>query len=109
MGTDVLVHEVIAPDLMRGRGGSNTEAMERVIEHHTIPEKAGEVFARANPRLAVYSHIIPVTAAADYLIPPTRKTYPGPLEIHSQPGCQPPEVKSVGCIGEQVTKQSATG
>jgi ribonuclease Z len=78
---DVLVHEVIAPDLMRGRGSSNSEAMERVIEHHTIPEKAGEVFARANPRLAVYSHIIPVTATAYDIIPPTRKTYSGPLEI----------------------------
>ena len=80
-GADVLVHEVIAPDLMRGRRGGNPEAMERVIEHHTTPEKAGEGFARARPRLAVYSHIIPVTAVADDLIPPTRKTYTGLLEI----------------------------
>ncbi|UCC17209.1 MAG: MBL fold metallo-hydrolase [Dehalococcoidales bacterium] len=92
---DVLVHEVIAPDLMRGRGGGNSEAMERVIEHHTIPEKAGEVFARANPRLAVYSHIIPVTATADDIIPQTRKTYSGPLEIG--------EDLMVINIGEEVT------
>ena len=96
-GADVLVHEVIAPDLMRGRGGGNSEAMERVIEHHTTPEKAGEVFARANPRLAVYSHIIPVTATADDLIPPTRKTYAGPLEIG--------EDLMVITIGEEVTVQ----
>ena len=81
MGSDVLIHEVIAPDLMRGRFGGSSEAMERVIEHHTVPEKTGEVFARANPRLAVYSHIIPVNATADDIIPLTRKTYSGPLEI----------------------------
>ncbi|MBN2075776.1 MAG: MBL fold metallo-hydrolase [Dehalococcoidales bacterium] len=96
-GTDVLIHEVIAPDLMRGRSGGNSEAMERVIEHHTIPEKAGEVFARANPRLAVYSHIIPVTATADDIIPPTRKTYSGPLETG--------EDLMVINIGEDVTVQ----
>ena len=99
-GADVLVHEVIAPDLMRGRSGGNSEAMERVIEHHTIPEKAGEVFARVSPRLAVYSHIIPVTATADDLIPPTRKTYSGPLEIG--------EDLMVITIGEDVTVQRSS-
>jgi ribonuclease Z len=71
--------------------------MERVIEHHTIPEKAGEVFAHASPRLAVYSHIIPVTATADDIIPPTRKTYSGPLEMG--------EDLMVIDIGDEVTVQ----
>ncbi|UCD08905.1 MAG: MBL fold metallo-hydrolase [Dehalococcoidales bacterium] len=100
-GADVLVHEVIAPDLMRGRSGGNSKALERVIEHHTIPEKAGEVFARANPRLAVYSHIIPVTATADDLVLPTRKTYSGPLEIG--------EDLMVINIGEEVTVRRFNG
>ena len=33
------------------------------------------------PKLAVYSHILPVTATANDLIPPTRQTYAGPLEV----------------------------
>jgi ribonuclease Z len=80
-GVDVIVHEVIAADLMRSRAGKNPESLEAVIAHHTTPEQAGEVFARINPRLAVYTHIIPVTATDKDVIPPTRQTYAGPLEM----------------------------
>ena len=80
-GADVIVHEVIAADLMRTRSGIKSASLEAVIAHHTTPEQAGEVFARINPRLAVYTHIIPVTATAEDIIPPTRKTYTGPLEL----------------------------
>jgi ribonuclease Z len=79
-GVDVLVHEVIAAELQRSRA-SDPERAERVIAHHTTPEQAGEVFTRVKPKLAVYSHIGPVTATANELIPPTRKTYSGPLEV----------------------------
>jgi ribonuclease Z len=37
------------------------------------------VFSRVKPKLAVYSHIVPWDA--DDLIPRTRKTYSGPLEV----------------------------
>jgi ribonuclease Z len=94
-GTDVLVYEVIVPDMLRVPGQENSEAMQRVIEHHTVPEKAGEVFMRVNPGLAVYSHIIPVTAAAEDIIPATRTTYSGPLEVG--------EDLMVISIGEDVT------
>jgi ribonuclease Z len=80
-GADVIVHEVIAADLMRSRSGRNPASIEPVIAHHTTPEQAGEVFTRVHPKLAVYTHIIPVTAAEKDLIPPTRKTYAGPLEM----------------------------
>lgn len=80
-GVDVIVHEVIAADLMRTRSGRNSASLEAVIAHHTTPEQAGEVFARIKPRLAVYTHIIPVTATAKDVIPPTRQTYAGPLEL----------------------------
>jgi ribonuclease Z len=39
------------------------------------------VFTRLQPKLAVYTHIIPVTATAKDVIPPTRRTYTGPLEV----------------------------
>ncbi len=79
--TDVLIYEAIVPDMMRGPDGKIHEGAQRVIDHHTVPEKAGELFTKVNPGLAVYSHIIPVTARAENLIPPTRKTYAGALEV----------------------------
>jgi ribonuclease Z len=39
------------------------------------------VFAQTKPKLAVYSHIVLPTATEQDLIPPTRKTYAGPLEL----------------------------
>jgi ribonuclease Z len=80
-GVDVIVHEVIAVDLMRMRPSSNPELLERVIGHHTPPEQAGELFTAIQPRLAVYSHVLPVTANARDLIPATRRTYGGRLEV----------------------------
>jgi ribonuclease Z len=72
-GVDLLVHEVVAPSIFHGPAS--------VIEHHTTAEQAGEVFARTKPRLAVYSHIVPPTATEQDLIPPTRKSYPGPVVV----------------------------
>jgi hypothetical protein len=37
--------------------------------------------ARTKPKLAVYSHIVLPNALEQDLIPPTRKTYSGPLEL----------------------------
>lgn len=95
--TDVLVHEVIAPELMRTRLPSYPEATERVIAHHTTPEQAGEIFTRVQPGLAVFTHIIPVYASAKDIIPPARKTYSGPLEAG--------EDLMVINIGDEITVQ----
>ncbi len=51
------------------------------IAHHVTPEQAGEVFSRTKPKLAVYSHIVLPLATEQDLIPPTRKTHSGPLEL----------------------------
>ena len=79
-GVDVLIHEVAAPDLVQ-RNGMRPERAKRIIAHHTTPEQAGTVFSRTKPRLAVYSHIVPPIATEQDLIPSTRKTYAGPLEV----------------------------
>ena len=79
-GVDVLVHEVAVPETFQ-RVGSPPERAKSIVAHHTTPEQAGEVFARTKPKLAVYSHIILPTATEQDLIPPTRKTYSGPLEL----------------------------
>ncbi len=82
-GTDVLIHEVVAVEAeKRGAAGNLTpEQVRRIIEHHTTPEDAGRIFAAVHPKLAVYSHIVPSMATAADLVPETRKTYAGPLEV----------------------------
>ena len=75
------MHEVIVADLMRARPGGVPEALERVINHHTTAEQAGTVFARVQPKLAVFTHIIPVTSTARDIVPLVRRSYSGPVEV----------------------------
>lgn len=82
---DVIVHEVIAapPALLE-----RSETARRIVGFHTLPEDAGRIFARVRPRLAVYSHVVLLTTDPAFpppsvteLIPRTRTTYDGPLEV----------------------------
>lgn len=79
-GVDVLVHEVASAESL-ARASRSPERMRGLLAHHTTPEQAGEIFSRIKPRLAVYSHIVHAAATEEDLIPPTRKTYAGPLEL----------------------------
>jgi ribonuclease Z len=79
-GVDLLVHEVASPESFK-RAGVDPERAKTIIAHHVTPEQAGEVFERTKPRLAVYSHIVLPTATAGDLVPGTRKSYRGPLEV----------------------------
>jgi ribonuclease Z len=84
-GVDLLIHEVAAtPPALLERSAT----ARRIIGFHTLPEDAGRIFARARPRLAVYSHIVLLTTDPAYpapqaseLVPRTRATYDGPLEL----------------------------
>jgi len=79
-GTDVLIHEVIDPEAFAGTTTPDSkEQREKIIGHHTTPEQAGIIFSRVKPKLAVYSHIVPPDVPD--VIPHTRKTYAGPLEV----------------------------
>jgi ribonuclease Z len=83
LGADLLIHEVAIarPELM-------TEAyIQRIMAHHTTAREAGIVFARARPKLAVYTHLVflaskevPQATVAD-LVAETRQTYSGSLEV----------------------------
>lgn len=79
-GVDVLIHEVFAPATLE-RAGVPPGRAKNIVAYHTTPEQAGEVFTQSNPKLAVYSHICMPTATEEDLVPPTRKTYAGPLEV----------------------------
>jgi ribonuclease Z len=74
-GADLLIHEVAAIE-------GQTQATSSVLEHHTTPEQAGEVFSRVHPKLAVYSHIVG-GFSDEQLVKITRKTYQGPLVVGS--------------------------
>jgi ribonuclease Z len=79
-GTDVLIHEVIDPVAFRAQNPSvSEERFQAIAEHHTTAEQAGTIFSRVKPKLAVYSHIVP--GDTPNLLPLTRKTYSGPLEV----------------------------
>lgn len=81
-GVDVLVMEVISAEVeMRRAAVRGQAAVERVLMQHIGEEQAGTIFARVKPRLAVYTHIVPSPATAEDLIPPTRRTYDGPLAV----------------------------
>ena len=76
-GTDVLIHEMIDPAMVRARQAVlNVDASASIIAHHTTPAQAAEVFNRVSPRLAVYSH----APNTENVMTETRKTYSGPLE-----------------------------
>jgi ribonuclease Z len=47
---DLMLHEVAA--------FQDRTVLPQVISHHTTPDQAGEIFAEAQPELAVYTHIV---------------------------------------------------
>ena len=78
-GADLLVHEVAAysEDLKQRR-----PRYKRIEDkRHTSPEKAGEIFTRVRPKLAVYTHIHTRSVMDQEIIDRTRKTYSGPLAV----------------------------
>lgn len=80
---DLLIHEVAMarPELM-----SNI-FVKAILAHHTSPKEAGAVFTQAHPKLAAYTHVVPLRSetipevSVDDLVAQTRETYAGPLEV----------------------------
>ena len=83
-GADLLIHEIIAPQAFIKRATHMTEHhRQAVIEHHTTPQQAGEIFSRINPKLAVYSHVIggPIPGYEEEIMDGTASTYSGEVKI----------------------------
>lgn len=72
---DLLVHEVAA--------FKDRNVLPQVISHHTTPEQAGEIFAKAKPKMAVYTHFvngIPVKVdgiSEEEMLKRTKESYDG--------------------------------
>jgi ribonuclease Z len=77
IGTDLLIHEVFAISARL----ATLPQLKPVADHHTSPEQAGIAFSRSKPKLAAYSHLVLIGTTADEIIPRTRSTYQGPLEV----------------------------
>jgi ribonuclease Z len=83
-GADLIIHEVglVTDELL-----ASSEQFRRIIGHHTTPEEAGIVFDEVNPKLAVYTHLVMLSAPGypeaplSDLLTRTRATYDGPLII----------------------------
>ena len=88
-GADLLVHEVAAVSGDPQKVLSRYPAYRAILDHHTDPQQAGALFAKARPKLAVYSHIVlpadPAdgvpAATPDEIIAQTRLSYDGPLIV----------------------------
>ena len=82
-GVDLLIHEVciVRPELL------SNPFIKRVVDHHTTPREAGQVFSLAKPKLAVYSHLVFLAsdkvprATVNDIVAGTRETYDGPLQV----------------------------
>lgn len=80
-GTDLLIHQVAAvrPELL------TSPVFQVILAHHTKPEEAGVIFARTNPKLAVFYHfsllgtlqVKPMTVQE--VVDLARKNYSGPI------------------------------
>ena len=82
-GADLLIHEVaiVRPEL------AAEPYIQRIMAHHTTAREAGAIFARTQPKLAAFTHLVFLAsekvppASIDDLIAETRQAYDGPLVV----------------------------
>lgn len=82
-GVDLLLHEVAdAPQDMK-----SIPYVRIILDHHTLPEAAGRVFAQSRPRMAAYTHFVLLRNAQGQrptlvdIEKATRNHYDGPLDM----------------------------
>lgn len=83
-GVDLLLHTVagIRQELL-----DSAKFWGVIMAHHSTPEDAGRVFAKARPKLAAYTHLALLTngkikpLSYPEVVEATRKTYDGPVVV----------------------------
>jgi len=75
-GVDVLIHEAVDEVSLKKLVPSQ-RLFEAIVEHHTTPEAAADIFRRVSPRLALFSHAEGGAAVVER----TRRTYSGRVEF----------------------------
>ena len=95
-GVDVLIHEVQVP----APGDTPEARLANVsLSVHSTPAQVAEVFRQTQPRLGVYSHIIPPELTAEQILNET--DYQGPMLVA--------EDLMTMSIGDEITTGVATG
>ena len=79
-GVDLLLHEVVSLESMQSAKYAE-DRIRVIMNHHTTPQQAGEIFSKTAPKLAVFYHLVLPTASVKDIIEQTRKTYAGPFEV----------------------------
>lgn len=83
-GVDLLVHSVAA---IRQELLDSAKFWSVIMAHHSEPEDTGGVFAKVQPKMAAYTHVVLLTngkikpPSPDDLIARTRTVYDGPLVV----------------------------
>jgi ribonuclease Z len=75
-GVDLLIHEAV-DDVSLRKLAPSERLFAAIVAHHTTPEQAADVFRRAGPKLAVFSHAQGGAAVVER----TRRTYSGRVEM----------------------------
>jgi ribonuclease Z len=83
-GADLIIHEVAAANEDTTK---NTALVNQILGFHSSPEDAGRAFEQVQPKLAVYTHFVLLTAdpavpppTANELLRRTQKTYKGEVQ-----------------------------
>jgi ribonuclease Z len=80
--TDLLVHECfIHQEMVARRGGRSDAGLENVAAYHTLSSEVGKVATRANVRLLVLNHLVPVEFDRDALLREIAADFAGPIVI----------------------------
>lgn len=82
-GADLLIHSVaMLPEALK-------QKFKSVLDHHISPERAGELFAAAKPKMAVFHHLVLISDPKEGINPmtpadilaATRTIYNGPVLV----------------------------
>jgi ribonuclease Z len=74
-GVDVLIHSAVNVDALRKLAPSE-RLLQSIVAHHTTADQAADVFRRAGPKVAVFSH---AEGALD-IVEQVRRSYTGRVE-----------------------------
>lgn len=84
-GADVIIHEVADAN---DTAMQSSALIRQILGFHSSPEDAAKVFDQVKPKLAVYSHLVLLTATpslpapgTEEIVKRTQKIYKGPLQV----------------------------
>ena len=77
-GADLLIHEIAAAnsELLAGN-----PRLQKVISYHTTPQQAGQIFKAAEPKAAVFNHVLLFGISERAVLDATRESFNGDVRM----------------------------